>query len=485
MRLQPVILAGGSGSRLWPLSRQDMPKQFLPLMGERSLLQETALRLVGLEGCEPPVVVCNEAHRFLVLDQLREVGIESPAVVLEPQGRNTAPALALAAHEAMHACPDDPPLLLAMPADHAIADVSGFRAAVSAGADVASRGCLVTFGVTPHAPETGFGYIKTGAAVDESVALELVQFVEKPDAETAQAFLDAGGYFWNSGMFLMPATMWLVELERSRPDIAAACAAAMGDAQRAAPFVRPNGEHWTACPSESIDYAVMEGVGGASPGQPSYAVIPLDVGWSDVGAWSAVWEMGSRDADGNRTQGDVFLRDTKNSLLVSRRRLLAGVGLEDIVVIETADAVLVARRDRVQEVKQVVESLGQAGRTEQESYPNVHRPWGSFMVVDSGPGFQVKRLEVHPGAAISLQWHHHRAERWVVVRGVATVTRGDDVLTLAVGGSVDIPAGTVHRLENQGSEPVEIIEVQQGDYLGEDDIVRLDDKYGRHMDGQA
>ena len=234
MRLQPVILAGGSGSRLWPLSRQDMPKQFLPLMGERSMLQETALRLFGLEGCEPPVVVCNEAHRFLVLDQLREVGIEPPAVVLEPQGRNTAPALALAAHEAMRAFPDDPPLLLAMPADHAIADVAGFRAAVSAGADVAGRGCLVTFGVTPHAPETGFGYIKTGAAVEDSVALELVQFVEKPDAETAQAFLDVGGYFWNSGMFLMPATMWLVELERSRPDIAAACAAAMGDAQRTA-----------------------------------------------------------------------------------------------------------------------------------------------------------------------------------------------------------------------------------------------------------
>ena len=485
MRLQPVILAGGSGSRLWPLSRQDMPKQFLPLIGERSLLQETAMRLVGLDGCAAPIVVCNESHRFLVLDQLRDAGIEPSAVVLEPEGRNTAPALALAAHEALHATPDDPPLLLAMPADHAIADVDGFRTAVVAGADVAQRGCLVTFGITPNSPETGFGYIRTGASNNGTVALELVQFVEKPDAETAQAFLDTGEYLWNSGMFLMPATMWLVELERSRPDIAAACAQAMAGAQRADSFVRPDGAHWASCPRESIDYAVMEGVGGASPGQPSYAVIPLDVGWSDVGAWAAVWAMGSRDADGNSTQGDVFLRDTKNSLLVSRRRLLAGIGLEDIVVVETADAVLVARRDRSQEVRQVVESLGQAGRTEQESYPHVHRPWGTFTVVDSGPGFQVKRLMVHPGAAISLQWHHHRAERWVVVGGVATVTRGEEVLTLNVGGSVDIPAGTVHRMENQGSEPLEVIEVQHGDYLGEDDIVRLDDKYGRHMDGQA
>ncbi|MDE2803079.1 MAG: mannose-1-phosphate guanylyltransferase/mannose-6-phosphate isomerase [Chloroflexota bacterium] len=484
MRLQPVILAGGSGSRLWPLSRQDMPKQFLPLMGERSLLQETALRLAGLEGCETPMVVCNESHRFLVLDQLREAGVEPPCVVLETQGRNTAPALALAAHEALQASPNDPPLLLAMPADHAIGDVEGFRNAVLEGAKVAGRGSLVTFGVTPDSPETGYGYIRTGAAVEASTALELKQFVEKPDAETAQAFLDSGDYLWNSGMFLMPATLWLEELERSRPDIAAACAKAMSAAQRATPFVRPEATAWSSCPSESIDYAVMERAGSEAPsGQPRYAVVPLDVGWSDVGAWSAVWEMGNHDAEGNRTQGDVFLRDTKNSLLVSRQRLLAGVGLEDIVVVETADAVLVAHRDRVQEVKQVVESLGQAGRTEPDSYPQVHRPWGVFSVVDSGPGFQVKRLTVHPGAAMSLQWHRHRAERWVVVQGEATVTRGDDVFTLGEGGSVDIPVGTVHRIENQGNGTLEIIEIQQGDYLGEDDIVRLDDKYGRHVDG--
>ena len=428
-------------------------------------------------------MVCNESHRFLVLDQLREAGIKPPAVTLEPQGRNTAPALALAAHEAVHASPDDPPLLLAMPADHAIGDVESFRAAVLAGAEVASRGCLVTFGVTPNSPETGYGYIRTGAAV-HGPALGLVQFVEKPDAETAQRFLDSGEYLWNSGMFLMPATLWLEELERSRPDIAAACADAMAGAQRAAPFVRPEGSAWAACPSESIDYAVMERAGSeAAAAEPRYAVVPLDVGWSDVGAWSSVWEMGSRDADGNRTQGDVFLHDTKNSLLVSRRRLLAGVGLEDIVVVETADAVLVAHRERVQEVKQVVESLGQAGRTEPDSYPHVHRPWGVFSVVDSGPGFQVKRLTVHPGGAMSLQWHKHRAERWVVVQGEATVTRGDDVFTLGEGGSVDIPVGTVHRIENQSNGTLEIIEVQQGDYLGEDDIVRLDDKYGRHMDG--
>ena len=486
MRLQPVILAGGSGSRLWPLSRQDMPKQFLPLMGNRSLLQETALRLVGLEGCASPIVVCNEAHRFLVLDQLREVEVEPGAVVLEPEGRNTAPALALAAQEALAAA-DEPSLLLAMPADHAIGDTEGFRAAVLAGASVAGEGCLVTFGITPHAPETGFGYIKTGAPVmlgaGESAALALLEFVEKPDAPTAQTFLDSGGYLWNSGMFLMPASVWLEELERSRPDIAVACAEAMSLAQRDAPFVRPDPARFAACPRESIDYAVMENAAADASEQPRYAVVPLDVGWSDVGAWSAVWKMGSRDANGNWTQGDVYLQDTKNSLLVSRRRLLAGVGLEDIVVVETADAVLVAHRDRVQEVKQVVESLEQAGRTEQESYPHVHRPWGSYTVVDSGEGFQVKRLLVHPGAAISLQWHQRRAERWVIVRGVATVTRGDEVLTLTVGGSTDIPAGMVHRLENQGSVPVEFIEVQQGDYLGEDDIVRLDDKYGRHTNG--
>ena len=429
------------------------------------------------------MVVCNESHRFLVLDQLREAGIEPPAIVLEPQGRNTAPALALAAHHAAYASPGDLPLLLAMPADHAIGDVDGFRRAVLAGAEIARQGCLVTFGVTPHSPETGYGYIRTGPAVEDK-ALELMQFVEKPDVKTAQSFLDSGDYLWNSGMFMMPAALWLSELERSRPDIAASCAAAMAGAQRAAPFVRPESEAWSSCPSESIDYAVMERAGSeASAERPRYAVVPLDVGWSDVGHWTAVWEMGSHDADGNRTQGDVFLRDSKNSLLVSRRRLLAGVGLEDIVVVETADAVLVAHRDRAQEVKQVVESLGEAGRTEPESYPHVHRPWGTFTVVDSGPGFQVKRLTVHPGAAMSLQWHKHRAERWVVVRGDATVTRGDDVFTLAEGGSVDIPAGTVHRIENQGSGQLDIIEVQQGDYLGEDDIVRLDDKYGRHVDG--
>ena len=486
MRLQPVILAGGAGSRLWPLSRQDMPKQFLPLMGERSLLQETALRLIGIDGCAAPMVVCNESHRFLVLDQLREVGIEPCAVVLETEGRNTAPALALAAHEAIHDSPDAPPLLLAIPADHAIADVEGFRDAVRAGAEVGGQGRLVTFGVTPTAPETGYGYIRTGGPLADSTARELLQFVEKPDAKTAQAFLETGEHLWNSGMFLMPASLWLAELESSRPAIAAACAGAMASARRAPPFVWPEGAAWTACPSESIDYAVMEGAGGeGSAGGPRYAVTPLDVGWSDVGAWSAVWEMGNHDADGNRTQGDVFLEDTRNSLLVSRRRLLAGVGLEDMVVVETADAVLVARRERVQDVKHVVEQLGQAGRTEPESYPHVHRPWGAFIVVDSGPGFQVKRLTVHPGAAISLQWHRRRSERWVVVQGEATVTLGDDVLTLARGGSIDIPAGTVHRMENRGSGPLEVVEVQQGDYLGEDDIVRLDDKYGRHVESQA
>jgi mannose-1-phosphate guanylyltransferase/mannose-6-phosphate isomerase len=508
MNLQPVILAGGSGTRLWPLSRQDMPKQFLPLIGEHTMLQDTALRLAGLPNCEPPIVVCNEAHRFLVVDQLASVGIKPAAVILEPEGRNTAPALTLAALEALSKSGDDSPLLLTMPADHAIRDAEGFRSTVSDAASVAACGYLVTFGVTPTAPETGYGYIRTGSplrdnprdligmtsagmaivgslapSIKKTEALVISKFVEKPDAATALSFLTSGDYLWNSGIFLMSASVWLQELNRHRPGIAAVCEAAVAGARRTAPYVWPDQAIFATSPSESIDYAVMERaedtpVGEASP----YAVLPLNVGWSDVGTWSTVWEMGEQDADGNQTQGDVYLQDVKNSLLVSRHRLLAGIGLEDIVVIETADAVLVAHKDQIQEVKKIVATLGEEKRQEKEGHPHVHRPWGSYEVIDTGPGFQVKRLIINPGAAISLQRHYHRTESWVVVRGVATVTRGDEVVTLAETGATDIPAGMIHRMENPGSIPLEVIEVQQGDYLGEDDIIRLDDKYGRHVD---
>ena len=508
MNLQPVILAGGSGTRLWPLSRQDMPKQFLPLIGEHTMLQDTALRLAGLPDCAPPIIVCNEAHRFLVVDQLKSVGISPAAVILEPEGRNTAPALTLAAHEALATSGDDSPLLLTMPADHAIRDAEAFRATVIDAASVAACGYLTTFGVTPTAPETGYGYIKTGSplrdnprdlvgmtsagmaivgslasSIKKTEALVVSRFVEKPDDATALSFLASGDYLWNSGIFLMSASVWLRELDRHRPEIASVCEAAVAGARRTAPFVWPDQEIFATSPSVSIDYAVMERAEDTPDGETSpYAVLPLNVGWSDVGTWSTVWEMGVQDKRGNQTQGDVYLQDVKNSLLVSRHRLVTAIGLENMVVIETADAVLVAHKDQVQEVKSIVAKLGEDKRQEKEGHPHVHRPWGTYQIIDRGPGFQVKRLIVNPGEALSLQKHYHRTESWVVVKGVATVTRGDEIVTLGETGATDIPAGMVHRMENPGSIPLEVIEVSQGEYLGEDDEIRLDDKYGRHLD---
>ena len=484
-----------------------MPKQFLPLIGEHTLLQDTALRLSGITDCSEPMVVCNESHRFLVVDQLKAVGITPAAVILEPEGRNTAPALALAAHETLSKSGNDSPLLLTMPADHTIRDVETFRHTVSDAASVAACGYLTTFGVTPTAPETGYGYIKTGdylrdnprdligmtsggaaivgqlaPSISETEALVISKFVEKPDAATALSFITSGCYLWNSGIFLMSASVWLRELGRHRPDIASVCETAFVGARRSKLFVWPDQAIFLTSPSESIDYAVMEQAEDTPDGEVSpYAVLPLDVGWSDVGTWSTVWEMGKQDESGNQTQGDVYLQDVKDSLLVSRHRLVTAIGLENVVVVETADAVLVAHKDQVQEVKTIVAKLGEEKRQEKEGHPHVHRPWGSFEIIGSGPGFQVKRLIINPGAAISLQRHYHRSESWVVVKGVATVTRGDEVVTLAETGATDIPAGMIHRMENPGSIPLEVIEVQQGDYLGEDDIIRLDDKYGRHV----
>lgn len=462
--LHPVILSGGSGTRLWPLSREHYPKQLLQLQGNQTLLQQTAMRLDGLENVGEPVLVCNEEHRFLVAEQMREIGKASRAIILEPIGRNTAPALTLAALAITAAGRDG--LMLVMPADHLIENIASFHAAIRAGMPLAQDGKLVTFGIVPTCPETGYGYIRRGAG--HSVAA----FVEKPDAETAARYLNSGEYLWNSGMFLMRASTWLEELRRHRPDILGACERAFGDSRNDGEFVRVPRETFAACPSDSIDYAVMEKTDRA-------AVVPLEAGWSDIGAWSAIWDVSERDADGNVVQGDVLAHDTHNALLISRHRLVAAVGLNDIVVVETPDAVMVAHKDRAQDVKEIVNLLKKNSRGEHLMHRRVHRPWGSYEGIDAGERFQVKRLVVKPGAAISLQLHHHRAEHWIVVRGTAKVTRGDEVVLISENQSTYIPLGMKHRLENPGHIPLEIIEVQSGSYLGEDDIVRFEDRYKR------
>ena len=478
MSLSPVILAGGSGTRLWPLSRENHPKQFLPLMGERSTFQETLTRLDGVDSAEP-IVVCNEAHRFLVLDQMRELERQPLAVVVEPVGRNTAPALALAALRLAETTEgsDHDPVMLSMHADHVIRDVDAFQSAVLSGLPLAERGQLVTFGVAPTIPATGYGYIKKGGELGQA-AWEVAGFVEKPDVETAKTFIDSGDYAWNSGLFMMKASVWLSRLKRDRPDIAAACSAATSNGHQDGDFYRPGAADFIACPSDSIDYAVMENV-ASNGGLSQAAVVDLDAGWSDIGAWAALWEERDHDADGNVVQGDVFSYATKNTLMLAQHRLLAAVGLEDMVVVETADAVLVARKEDVQDVKKVVERLRADGRTEHESHRKVHRPWGTYEVLDGGEGFQVKRMTVNPGAALSLQKHRHRSEHWVVVKGTAKVSSGDEQFSLSANESTYVRIGGTHRVENPGDAPLEIIEVQIGEYLGEDDIVRLEDNYRR------
>ena len=464
----PVILSGGSGTRLWPLSREAYPKQFLPLVGKDTMLQATWQRIAPLASA-PPLVVANEEHRFMVAEQLRQVGCVPSAILLEPVGRNTAPAIAVAALQAMREGAD--PLLLVLPSDHVIADAPAFRAAVRQAEPAASQGRLVTFGIVPSGPETGYGYIRAGAALADGVRA-VAQFVEKPDEAAARGYIASGEYFWNSGMFLFRASVFLAELQRQQPAILAACRAALESATRDADFVRLDKAAFAAGPSDSIDYAVMEHTDAA-------AVLAIDVGWNDVGSWSALWEVAEQDGNGNAHHGDVLAQDCRNTLAWGDGRLLALLGLEDVVVVDTADAVLVAHKDRVQDVKGIVARLKAAGRPEPSCHRKVYRPWGSYDSIDVGGRFQVKRITVKPGASLSLQMHHHRAEHWIIVSGTGRITRGEEVFTLAENQSTYIPLGVKHRLENPGRLPLELIEVQSGSYLGEDDIVRFEDVYGR------
>ena len=471
-RLQPVLLSGGSGTRLWPLSREAYPKQFLALAGELTMLQDTWQRVAPLAGGAAPIVVANEEHRFLAAEQLRQVGIEHAAILLEPVGRNTAPAIAAAALLAVAGGED--PLLLVLPSDHVVRDVPSFKAAVRAAMPAAAQGALVTFGIVPESAETGFGYIQADAGRSDSGdqgVRRVLRFVEKPDAATARQYLDAGGYYWNSGMFLFRASRYLAELERFRPDILAAVRAAFETAQRDGDFIRLDEDAFAASPSDSIDYAVMEKTDRAM-------VLPVDIGWNDVGSWSALWDVSEQDADGNARHGDVIAVDSHDSYAYARR-LVALVGVDNLVVVETDDAVLVAHKDKVQQVKDVVARLKAGHRSHAILHREVHRPWGSYDSVDQDDGFQVKRIKVKPGARLSLQSHRHRAEHWIVVRGTARVTRDNDVFELHANQSTYIPLGAKHRLENPGKEMLELIEVQSGDYLGEDDIVRYEDVYGR------
>jgi mannose-1-phosphate guanylyltransferase / mannose-6-phosphate isomerase len=473
--LVPVILSGGAGTRLWPLSREGYPKQFLPLVGERTMIQETALRAAGLPEVAGPVVVCNEAHRFLVAEQLREAGVVPGAILLEPSGRNTAPAVAVAALAALAAAapdgaPGQEPLLLVLPADHVLADLAAFRRAVAAAAPAARAGRLVTFGVVPTHAETGYGYIRQGGG--DGAVRPVAEFIEKPDAARARACVDSGDYFWNSGMFLLPARGYLEELGRLDPKMLAACRQAFEAAATDLDFVRLDKAAFESCRADSIDYAVMEKTARAS-------VVALAAGWSDVGSWAALQDALSADPSGNVTRGDVVVEGARDCLLYSTDRLVAAVGLEGHVVIETKDAVMVAPKARVQDVKRLVDRMKKDGRSEPGLHREVFRPWGSYDSVDAGPRFQVKRLTIKPGAKLSLQKHAHRAEHWVVVKGTARITRDDEVFLLTENQSTFIPVGAVHRIENPGTEPVQIIEVQSGGYLGEDDIVRLEDTYGR------
>ncbi|OGT73810.1 MAG: mannose-1-phosphate guanylyltransferase/mannose-6-phosphate isomerase [Gammaproteobacteria bacterium RIFCSPLOWO2_02_FULL_57_10] len=475
----PVVLAGGVGTRLWPVSRQLYPKQFTSLSTDsprdvpeavpETLFQSTLSRLEGVHDLGAPIVVCNEEHRFLTAQQLQEMGIAGASIVLEPMGRNTAPAVAIAALQAMQMTPDA--ILLVLPADHAIRDIDALCKAIESGATLAAIGRLVTFGIVANAPETGYGYILRGTA-EGAEAYSVQRFVEKPDLATATAYVESGSYYWNSGMFMFTAERFLAELTEHAPDIMNACRLAFAGIQPDVDFMRLPRDLFAACRSESIDYAVMEKTHDA-------VVVPLDAQWNDLGAWNSLWETAAKDASLNVLSGDVFCEDVKGSYIRAESRLVAAVGVEDLIIIETADAMLVSARDRVQDVKRIVQQLEKAGRTESVNHVLVYRPWGSYESLAIGKGYQVKHIVVKPGASLSLQLHHHRAEHWIVVKGSATVTCDERVFTLEANESTFIPRGSKHRLQNQTSETVELIEVQTGDYLGEDDIVRFDDIYGR------
>ncbi len=476
--LIPVVLSGGSGTRLWPLSREKYPKQLLPLIGEDSLLQATVRRMEGLKDVQlgAPLVVCNEEYRFVIAEQLRLMGKKS-SILLEPVGRNTAPALTLAALAALREGGD--PVLLVMPADHVIIDTKSFQAAVLKGMTLAAQGEVITFGIRPDSPETGYGYIQSGEPLDDEGACRIACFVEKPDLATAQAYVNAGFYFWNSGLFMLQASVWLSAIAFCRPDILTACRAAWEQGSIDGDFLRVSRSAFMQCPTDSIDYAVMERIAAGESSLPAGAVIPLSAGWSDVGTWDSLWEVLPKDHDGNVSRGDVMLHDCHDVLVMSQDRLVACVGVEDMVVVETPDAILVAHMSRTQDVKKIVDDLKHRGRPEGQLHRKVFRPWGWYDGVDSGERFQVKRIVVKPGAALSLQMHHHRAEHWIVVRGTAKVMRGDETYLVSENESTFIPLGTRHRLENPGCLPLEMIEVQSGSYLGEDDIVRFEDAYGR------
>ncbi len=472
--ITPVILSGGSGSRLWPVSRKLRPKQFLPLIAEdRTLFQSTLERLDGLADKQPAVIVCNEEHRFMVAEQLQEIGQANQGILLEPVGRNTAPAVAVAALSLLEKNGSDP-VMLVLPADHVIPDVAAFQQAIQQASALAEDGFLVTFGITPISPETGYGYIEQGSAITGFTnAWQVAAFAEKPNLETATAYLCGGKHLWNSGIFMFKASAFLRELETYKPEILEACKKTFKQAQHDLDFIRLDAATFKECPSDSIDYAVMEHTRHA-------AIVPLNAGWNDVGAWSAVWEVSERDAANNVLRGNVMTHDASNNLVFTEDRLVTLVGVDDLIVIETKDATLVAHKSKAQDVKRIVTALEAEGRSEAIIHRLVNRPWGCYDSVDAGERFQVKRITVKPGAKLSLQKHHHRAEHWIVVKGTAEVTCDDKTFLLTENQSTYIPLGSVHRLANPGKVPLELVEVQSGSYLGEDDIVRLEDQYGRN-----
>ncbi|MFM2107133.1 MAG: hypothetical protein RLZZ513_201 [Pseudomonadota bacterium] len=466
----PVILSGGSGSRLWPLSRAMRPKQFLGVTEQQTLFQLTLARVQQLDGALSPIIVANHEHRFLAAEQARVLGVDPTAILLEPMGRNTAPAIAVAALQARADNTD--PLILVMPSDHIIQDIAAFNTAVALARDAASDGLLVTFGIVPDRAETGYGYVMAGDLLKPAGVHQVARFAEKPDLETAQAYVASGQYCWNSGMFMFRASVFLEELAAHRPDIREGAEKAWHNAHRDLEFIRLDKEAFAACPSESVDYAVMEKTRNA-------AMVSLDAGWNDVGAWPAVWESQAKDDSGNAGRGDFMFEDASGCYVHADHRLVTLLGTQDLFVIETSDAVLVGHKDHAQGVKKIVERLQASKRKETDFHREVFRPWGSFDSIDQGEKYQVKRITVAPGAKLSLQYHHHRAEHWVVVSGTGKVRIGEHTQILAENQSVYIPVGETHSLENPGSVPLELIEVQSGSYLGEDDIVRLEDIYGR------